>query len=94
MYKVGDKVKKEDGTIRTITLYDQLAALGAADLPKEANIKSWTKFDKFFHGFTVCARLQKNEDGKKLLKDLNIKVGIGPMNLDQIIINHKELNPV
>ena len=31
-YKVGDKIKRKDGSIRVITLYDLLAALGAADL--------------------------------------------------------------
>tara|TARA_R110000787_G_C13095532_1_gene411895 strand:+ start:202 stop:486 length:285 start_codon:yes stop_codon:yes gene_type:complete len=93
MYKIGDKIKKTDGSIRVVTLYDQLASLGSVDLGNKVDIKTWTKFDRFFHGFTVAARLSKNKPGKKLLKDLNIKVGIGPMNLDKIVNNHKELNP-
>ena len=39
----------------------------------------------------MVGRLSKNKPGKKLLKDLNIKVGTGPMNMDQIVKNHKEL---
>ena len=93
MYKVGDKIKRADGSIRVVTLYDQIAALGSAHLDKKVDQKQWTKFDKFFHGFLVVGRLSKNRPGKKLLKDLNIKVGTGPMNMDKIVSNHKELNP-
>jgi len=92
MYKVGDKIKRADGSIKVVTLYDQIAALGAADLHKKVDQKQWTKFDKFFHGFLVVGRLSKNRLGKKLLKDLNIKVGNRPMNMDQIVNNHKQLN--
>ena len=35
--KVGSKIKKADGTIKTITLYDQLCALGGCHLPKSVN---------------------------------------------------------
>ena len=50
------------------------------------------KFDKFFHGFLVAARLVKNAAGKKLLKELNIEVGNGKLNMDAILENHKQLN--
>ena len=91
--KVGDKMLTPTGKVKTITLYDMLAALGATHLPKEVDRKTWTKFDRFFHGFLVAARLQKSNSGKKTLQDLNIEVGIGPMNMDKILANHKELNP-
>jgi len=67
MYKVGDKIKRADGSIRVVTLYDQIAALGSAHLDKKVDQKQWTKFDKFFHGFLVVGRLSKNRPGKKLL---------------------------
>ena len=92
MYKVGDKIKKDDGSIRVVTLYDQIAALGSAHLDKKVDQKQWTKFDKFFHGFLVVGRLSKNKPGKKLLKDLNIEVGNGKLNMDAILNNHKQLN--
>ena len=91
--KVGDKMLTPTGKVKTITLYDMLAALGGSNLPKEVDRKTWTKFDRFFHGFLVAARLQKSNSGKKTLKDLNIEVGTGPMNMDKILANHKELNP-
>ena len=91
-YKVGDKIKRKDGSIRVITLYDLLAALGAADLANKVDTKSWKKFDKFFHGFLVAARLVKNAAGKKLLKELNIEVGNGKLNMDAILENYKQLN--
>ena len=91
--KVGDKMLTPMGKVKSITLYDMLAALGGSNLPKEVDRKTWTKFDRFFHGFLVAARLQKSNSGKKTLKDLNIEVGTGPMNMDKILANHKELNP-
>ena len=91
--KVGDKMLTPTGKVKTITLYDMLAALGGSDLPKEVDRKTWTKFDRFFHGFLVAARLQKSNSGRKTLNDLNIEVGTGPMNMDKILANHKELNP-
>ena len=91
--KVGDKMLTPTGKVKTITLYDMLAALGGSNLPKEVDRKTWTKFDRFFHGFLVAARLQKSNSGKKTLNDLNIEVGTGPMNMDKILANHKELNP-
>ena len=91
--KVGDKMLTPNGEVKTITLYDMLAALGATYLPKEVDRKTWNKFDRFFHGFLVAARLQKSNSGRKTLKDLNIEVGTGPMNMDKIIANHKKLNP-
>ena len=90
--KVGSKIKRADGTIKTITLYDQLCALGGCHLPKSVDPKTWTKFDRFFHGFTVCARLKNSTHGKKLLKDLNIVVGTGAMNIEQIVGSHKQIN--
>lgn len=92
--KVGSKIKRADGTIKTITLYDQLCALGGCHLPKSVNPKTWTKFDRFFHGFTVCARLKNSTHGKKLLKDLNIVVSTGAMNIEQIVDNHKQINNI
>jgi len=91
--KVGDKMLTPTGKVKIITLYDMLAALGGSDLPKEVDRKTWTKFDRFFHGFLVAARLQKSNSGRKTLNDLNIEVGTGPMNMDKILANHKELNP-
>ena len=91
--KVGDKMLTPTGKVKTITLYDMLAALGGSDLHKEVDRKTWTKFDRFFHGFLVAARLQKSNSGRKTLTDLNIEVGTGPMNMDKILANHKELNP-
>jgi len=91
--KVGDKMLTPTGKVKTITLYDMLAALGGSNLPKEVDRKTWTKFDRFFHGFLVAARLQKSNSGRKTLNDLNIEVGTGPMNMDKILANHKELNP-
>jgi len=40
--KVGSKITRADGTIKTITLYDQLCALGGCHLPKSVNPKTWT----------------------------------------------------
>jgi len=90
--KVGDKMLTPMGKIKTITLFDMLAALGGSNLPKEVDRKTWNKFDRFFHGFITAARLQKSTSGRKTLKDLNIEVGTGPMNMDAIIKNHKQLN--
>jgi len=90
--KVGDKMLTPMGKIKTITLFDMLAALGGSNLPKEVDRKTWNKFDRFFHGFLTTARLQKSASGRKTLEDLNIEVGTGPMNMDQIIQNHKQLN--
>ena len=36
------------GKIKTITLFDMLAALGGSNLPKEVDRKTWNKFDRFF----------------------------------------------
>ena len=36
---------------------------------------------------------KSNIDKKGLYATNNIKVGTGPMNMDQIVKNHKELNP-
>ena len=77
MYRVGDKITKKDGTVKTITLFDQLAALGGSDLKRASSnqigdIKQWNKLDRFVHGFIVCTRMLKNKSGKKLLKDCNI----------------------
>ena len=92
--KVGDKMLTPTGKVKTITLYDMLAALGGSNLDyKVVDRKAWTKFDRFFHGFLVAARLQKSNSGRKTLNDLNIEVGTGPMNMDKILANHKELNP-
>ena len=92
--KVGDKMLTPTGKVKTITLYDMLAALGGSNLDKKVvDVKTWTKFDRFFHGFLVAARLQKSNSGRKTLTDLNIEVGTGPMNMDKILANHKELNP-
>ena len=97
MYKVGDKITNKDGIVKTITLFDQLAALGGSDLKRASSnqigdIKQWNKFDRFFHGFTVCIRLSKNKVGKKLLKECNIDIGTGPLNLEKIVENHKLVN--
>jgi len=90
--KVGDVMLTPKGKIKTITLFDMLAALGGSYLPNEVDRKTWNKFDRFFHGFLTAARLQKSASGRKTLEDLNIEVGTGPINMDQIIQNHKQLN--
>jgi hypothetical protein len=95
MYKVGDKYTKKDGTVKTITLFDQLAAFGGIDLQKAStnqigDIKQWNKFDRFVHGFIVCTRMLKNKAGKKLLKECNIE--INNLTMEQILEDHKLVN--
>jgi hypothetical protein len=95
MYKVGDKITKKDGTIKTITLFDQLAALGGSDLKRASSnqigdIKQWNKLDRFVHGFIVCTRMLKNKAGKKLLKECNIE--INNLTMEQILEDHKLVN--
>ena len=95
MFKVGDKITKKDGTIKTITLFDQLAALGGSDLKRASSnqigdIKQWNKLDRFVHGFIVCTRMLKNKSGKKLLKDCNIE--LNNLTMEQILQDYKALN--
>ena len=95
MYKVGDKITKKDGTVKTITLFDQLAALGGSDLKRASSnqigdIKKWNKLDRFVHGFIVCNRMLKNKAGKKLLKECNIE--INNLTMEQILEDHKLVN--
>jgi hypothetical protein len=95
MYKVGDKITKKDGTVKTITLFDQLAAFGGVDLQKAStnqigDIKQWNKLDRFVHGFIVCTRMLKNKSGKKLLKDCNIE--LNNLTMEQILQDYKALN--
>jgi hypothetical protein len=95
MYKVGDKITKKDGTVKTITLFDQLAALGGSDLKRASSnqigdIKQWNKLDRFVHGFIVCTRMLKEKSGKKLLKECNIK--INNLTMEQILEDHKLVN--
>jgi hypothetical protein len=95
MYKVGDKITKKDGTVKTITLFDQLAALGGSDLKRASSnqigdIKQWNKLDRFVHGFIVCTRMLKNKAGKKLLKECNIE--INNLTMEQILEDHKLVN--
>jgi len=95
MFKVGDKYTKKDGTVKTITLFDQLAAFGGVDLQKASNnqigdIKQWNKLDRFVHGFIVCTRMLKNKSGKKLLKDCNIE--LNNLTMEQILQDYKALN--
>jgi hypothetical protein len=95
MYKVGDKITKKDGTVKTITLFDQLAAFGGVDLQKAStnqigDIKQWNKLDRFVHGFIVCTRMLKNKAGKKLLKECNIE--INNLTMEQILEDHKLVN--
>jgi hypothetical protein len=95
MFKVGDKITKKDGTVKTITLFDQLAALGGSDLKRASSnqigdIKQWNKLDRFVHGFIVCTRMLKNKSGKKLLKECNIE--INNLTMEQILENYKAVN--
>ena len=95
MFKVGDKITKKDGTIKTITLFDQLAALGGSDLKRASSnqigdIKQWNKLDRFVHGFIVCTRMLKNKSGKKLLKDCNIE--LNNLTMEQILQDYKAIN--
>jgi hypothetical protein len=95
MYKVGDKITKKDGTVKTITLFDQLAALGGSDLKRASSnqigdIKQWNKLDRFVHGFIVCTRMLKNKSGKKLLKECNIE--INNLTMEQILEDYKAVN--
>ena len=95
MYKVGDKITKKDGTVKTITLFDQLAAFGGVDLQKAStnqigDIKQWNKFDRFVHGFIICTKMLKNKAGKKLLKECNIE--INNLTMEQILEDHKLVN--
>jgi len=95
MFKVGDKYTKKDGTVKTITLFDQLAAFGGVDLQKAStneigDIKQWNKLDRFVHGFIVCTRMLKNKSGKKLLKDCNIE--LNNLTMEQILQDYKALN--
>jgi len=95
MYKVGDKITKKDGTVKTITLFDQLAALGGSDLKRASSnqigdIKQWNKLDRFVHGFIVCTRMLKEKSGKKLLKECNIE--INNLTMEQILEDYKGVN--
>ena len=95
MFMVGDKYTKKDGTVKTITLFDQLAAFGGIDLKKASNnqigdIKQWNKLDRFVHGFIVCTRMLKNKSGKKLLKDCNIE--LNNLTMEQILQDYKAVN--
>ena len=95
MYKVGDKITKKDGTVKTITLFDQLAALGGSDLKRASSnqigdIKQWNKLDRFVHGFIVCTRMLKKKSGKKLLKECNIE--INNLTMEQILEDYKAVN--
>ena len=95
MFKVGDKITKKDGTVKTITLFDQLAALGGSDLKRASSnqigdIKQWNKLDRFVHGFIVCTRMLKDKSGKKLLKECNIE--INNLTMEQILEDYKAVN--
>jgi hypothetical protein len=95
MFKVGDKITKKDGTVKTITLFDQLAALGGSDLKRASSnqigdIKQWNKLDRFVHGFIVCTRMLKKKSGKKLLKECNIE--INNLTMEQILEDYKAVN--
>ena len=95
MFKVGDKITKKDGTVKTITLFDQLAALGGSDLKRASSnqigdIKQWNKLDRFVHGFIVCTRMLKEKSGKKLLKECNIE--INNLTMEQILEDYKGVN--
>jgi len=95
MYKVGDKIAKKDGTVKTITLFDQLAALGGSDLKRVSSnqigdIKQWNRFDRFVHGFLVYTRMLKTKAGKKLLKECNIE--INNLTMEQILEDYKAVN--
>jgi hypothetical protein len=95
MFKVGDKITKKDGTVKTITLFDQLAALGGSDLKRASSnqigdIKQWNKLDRFVHGFIVYTRMLKNKAGKKLLKECNIE--INNLTMEQILEDYKAVN--
>jgi hypothetical protein len=95
MFKVGDKITKKDGTVKTITLFDQLAALGGSDLKRASSnqigdIKQWNKLDRFVHGFIVCTRMLKEKSGKKLLKECNIE--INNLTMEQILEDYKAVN--
>lgn len=95
MFKVGDKYTKKDGTVKTITLFDQLAAFGGVDLQKAStnqigDIKQWNKLDRFVHGFLVCTRMLKTKAGKKLLKECNIE--INNLTMEQILKDYKAVN--
>ena len=95
MFKVGDKYTKKDGTVKTITLFDQLAAFGGVDLQKAStnqigDIKQWNKLDRFVHGFLVCTRMLKTKAGKKLLKECNIE--INNLTMEQILEDYKAVN--
>lgn len=95
MFKVGDKYTKKDGTVKTITLFDQLAAFGGVDLQKAStnqisDIKQWNKLDRFVHGFLVCTRMLKTKSGKKLLKECNIE--INNLTMEQILEDYKAVN--
>ena len=95
MFKVGDKYTKKDGTVKTITLFDQLAAFGGIELQKAStnqigDIKQWNKLDRFVHGFIVCTRMLKNKSGKKLLKDCNIE--LNNFSMEEILQDYKTVN--
>jgi hypothetical protein len=92
MFKVGDKYTKKDGTVKIITLFDQLAALGGIDLQK-SNItdnKKWNRLDRFVHGFLVCNKMLKNKSGKKFLKECNID--LNNLTMEQILEDYKTVN--
>ena len=95
MFKVGDKYTKKDGTVKTITLFDQLAAFGGVELQKAAknhigDIKQWNRFDRFVHGFLVCKSLLNKKSGKKLLKECNID--LNNLTMEQILDDYKLVN--
>ena len=95
MFKVGDKYTKKDGTVKTITLFDQLAAFGGVELQKVAknqigDIKQWNRFDRFVHGFLVCKSLLNKKSGKKLLKECNID--LNNLTMEQILDDYKLVN--
>ncbi len=95
MFKVGDKYTKKDGTIKTITLFDQLAAFGGVELQKAAknqigDIKQWNRFDRFVHGFLVCKSLLNKKSGRKLLKECNIE--LNNFSMEQILEDYKAIN--
>jgi len=95
MFKVGDKYTKKDGTVKTITLFDQLAAFGGIELKKASanqigDIKQWNRFDRFIHGFLVCKSLMKKKSGKQLLKECNIE--LNNLTMEQILEDYKLVN--
>ena len=95
MFKVGDKYTKKDGPVKTITLFDQLAAFGGVELQKTAknqigDIKQWNRFDRFVHGFLVCKSLLNKKSGKKLLKECNID--LNNLTMEQILDDYKLVN--